>query len=286
MNDSTAACSVIEFCVEDTGIGISQEKQAIIFEQFSKLDEHATMNEMGCGLGLSISNKLALRLGPANAKQGIQVKSTLRKGSFFSFQISGKIPASSQSIQSISVGSNESLENYQAELNEKAMQINLPRVAPMYRASARVHSIPKPSCDCVKVLIVDDNEYNTYGLTLMLKIFNIASHSANNGKAAIDKITSHAQEMRECDCKGYSLIFMDCEMPVMNGFQATKKIRELSHSGVLPRDLHIVAQTGHTHDEEIKKCIDCGMNDCLSKPVFKDSLEKILRKYERELLAN
>ena len=71
----------------------------------------------------------------------------------------------------------------------------------------------------MKVLVVDDNEFNIYTLRLMLKTFNIDCHDANQGKLAIEMIEISLKN-NECDqCNGgYKLVFMDCNMPIMNGY--------------------------------------------------------------------
>lgn len=71
----------------------------------------------------------------------------------------------------------------------------------------------------------------------------------------------------------YDLIFMDCEMPYMDGFEATRKIRETDKS------IPIIALTAHIHQQEKDRCVQAGMNDCLNKPFRQQQLLDIIDKW-------
>jgi len=83
------------------------------------------------------------------------------------------------------------------------------------------------TCLCHKILIVDDNEYNIYALETMLKMRGYMSDCTNNGKTAV-KMIKEKWENKKCSdkCPGYQLVFMDCSMPIMDGFEATQIIRK------------------------------------------------------------
>jgi len=89
---------------------------------------------------------------------------------------------------------------------------------------------------------------------------------AENGQEALNAAMAHS----------YGLIFMDCQMPVMEGYEATRRIRERE---VGRRRTPIIALTAHAMVGDREKCLDCGMDDYLTKPLRPQALEGVLRKY-------
>ncbi|GAL28664.1 probable sensor/response regulator hybrid [Vibrio variabilis] len=115
----------------------------------------------------------------------------------------------------------------------------------------------------LKVLVVDDIKMNQVIITKMLSKLGISPDLAVNGLEAVEHATN--QE--------YDIIFMDCRMPVMDGFEATKRLRDASY--VKP----IVALTAGTTSEERQNCYDVGMDDILSKPYTAKDLTQTLAKW-------
>jgi PAS domain S-box-containing protein len=116
----------------------------------------------------------------------------------------------------------------------------------------------------LEILLVEDNEMNQAYMTELFDSWNVKIDCASNGKSAIDKLTK----------KEYDLILMDVQMPEMNGYQVTERIR-MGQNG-LPKNTPILAMTASASNEERKKCFEVGMNDFLSKPVKpKDLRNKI-----------
>ncbi len=103
------------------------------------------------------------------------------------------------------------------------------------------------------ILVVDDNPTNNYIATSQLKKLGYHADSASNGLEALDAFNS----------KSYDIVFMDCQMPVLDGFQTTKKLKCRFTTEYCP---WIVAMTASTSKEDQKKCYDHGMNDFLAKP--------------------
>ena len=118
-----------------------------------------------------------------------------------------------------------------------------------------------------KVLVVDDNSTNLMVAKGMLEIYDIDIDEAHNGVEALLALKE----------KSYDLIFMDCHMPVMDGYEATGKIRNLSphKKGQVP----IVAMTASAMQGDREKCIVAGMDDYISKPIDLAELEKILKQW-------
>lgn len=115
----------------------------------------------------------------------------------------------------------------------------------------------------LKILIVEDNLVNIKVFTSILKKININYKVANNGEEAIEQVSKDK----------FDIIFMDMQMPIMDGVTATKKIRDLKH------DTPIIALTANAFEEDKQKCFDAGMNDFLSKPVKISSIRNMILKY-------
>ena len=114
------------------------------------------------------------------------------------------------------------------------------------------------------VLLVEDNLVNQKVTALCLRRLGFEVETASNGKAAVEAV----QKRR------FSAILMDCQMPILNGFDATERIRELSNG-----DVPIVAMTAAAMSRDRERCLEVGMNDYLSKPVQKAELERMLEKW-------
>ena len=137
----------------------------------------------------------------------------------------------------------------------------LPVVAP---APAPALPAPVPSAQKRVVLVVEDNLVNQKVTALSLRRLGFEVESATNGQLAVEA----ASKQR------FAAILMDCQMPVMNGLEATQRIRELP-SGDVP----IIAMTAAAMIKDRERCLEAGMNDYLSKPVQKAELEKMLKKW-------
>ncbi len=119
-----------------------------------------------------------------------------------------------------------------------------------------------------KVLVVDDNLTNQAVACGMLAKYNIDADIAENGQIALEKLTAI----------DYDLVFMDCQMPVLDGYAATQKIRDLS-SSVSNHEVSIVAMTANAMQGDREKCMAVGMNDFISKPVNPITLRQKLEKW-------
>lgn len=122
-----------------------------------------------------------------------------------------------------------------------------------------------------KVLVVEDNEINQIVVTEMLEHCNINAVVANNGKEALDIMAKQA----------FDLVFMDCQMPVMDGFETTRIIREREFEA---KDKNhaptkIIALTANAFDSDRDECINAGMNDHLAKPCQIEELKNIIQKH-------
>jgi len=120
-----------------------------------------------------------------------------------------------------------------------------------------------------KVLIVDDDEFNQEILALNLEIYNLDTVIVDNGKKALNFIKNE---------HGIDLIFMDINMPVMNGLDATKAIRDYEISSGIKK-VPIVAAGASIEAEEQAEILACGMDDAITKPLREEDLKRVLNSY-------
>ncbi len=124
---------------------------------------------------------------------------------------------------------------------------------------------------CTKrILVVDDNQVNQQVIVAMLRKFGIQTEAVSNGQEAIEALSVIP----------YDLVFMDIQMPVMDGMEATRRIRAKG-SPVINPDIPIVALTAHAFKEEVKKFLEAGMNDHLAKPIVTERLIRCLTRWLR-----
>ncbi len=116
-----------------------------------------------------------------------------------------------------------------------------------------------------KILLVEDNEINQKVACAILAKLGFSPDLAGNG----------AEAVKALETKAYDLVLMDVQMPVMDGFEATRMIRDRS-SGVLDHDIRIIAMTAHALKDDREKCLEAGMNDYVSKPVNPEELAKAI----------
>jgi CheY-like chemotaxis protein len=118
-----------------------------------------------------------------------------------------------------------------------------------------------------KVLLVEDNPINQKVATLLLGKLGVKPEIAKNGEEAVNLLKA----------KSFDLVFMDCQMPVMDGFAATEAIRKMEkHTG---KHTIIIAMTAHAMKGDREKCIQAGMDDYIAKPIRPDELQKIITRW-------
>lgn len=129
------------------------------------------------------------------------------------------------------------------------------------------------SLNGLKILAAEDNEINAEILVELLEIEGVECEIACNGQEALEKFTASAPDR-------YDMIFMDVQMPVMNGYEATRAIRASKHvnAGSIP----IIAMTANAFDDDVKAALDSGMNAHLAKPIDMDKLKSVVAKLREE----
>ncbi len=226
---------IIRFSVIDTGIGILERNQKKIFKAFSQEDSSTTRKFGGTGLGLTISNQLL-----ALMESRLQLKSKINEGSDFYFDLN--LQTSHNSI-------NEKYNEISANGNHEEIL--------SYNSNEKKASI----------MIVEDNKVNMLLLKTILKNLDLNSviFECENGYEAVKQIENINPD----------LVFMDIQMPIMNGYEATKAIRVTKIGQKIP----IIAVTAGAEKDERNKCLSAGMNDYISKPIIRGTVEEALRKW-------
>lgn len=237
-----ASAIQIRFEVFDTGIGLTDEQISKLFQPFVQADSNTTRLYGGTGLGLSICKELVEKM------QGqIDVTSQIGEGSTFWFELP-LLPSTADAIQEKIPTTSETLNSEDAQSNS-----------------------PQQKFDQLKVLVADDNLVNQTVLKGMLQKLGIDSTIVDNGEEALKEFENHQ----------FDLFFLDCEMPVMDGFQTSQMIRAHEKKNNPGHSLPIIALTAHSLNDVNQKCFDAGMDDFLAKPI---SLPQLVDKIENHTL--
>ena len=222
-----------------------------------------------------MAQNIAYQIG---SEQGITFSSKIGQGSTFSFEIINQRPDSDDSdipdcdenlMQEIVL--EDKLDKYSSSIKQPSL-------------GSQLSTQKNTDCSCNRILVVDDVGTNIFAIQCLLNLFGLESDSATNGKMALDLIDSRVQHESPCcpGCKskekGYELIFMDINMPVMDGHEAMRNIRERMEKGVYPQ-MKVVAQTAYEIEVEIQKIYEDGFNDCLIKPLTMKKVQKTLKRY-------
>lgn len=220
-----------KFIVKDTGIGMSDEFLAHLFELFSRERNTTASGIQGTGLGMAITKNIVEMMGGR-----IDVKSKQGKGTtvsiIFSFRTAGKAPD----------------------------------VLPIDR-KAVVKAMPTG-----RILLTEDNELNQEIASDLLTDAGFEVDIADNGRIAVEKLVT-------APAGYYRLILMDVQMPVMNGYEATKAIRALPDKA--RAEIPIIAMTANAFEEDKQEALRCGVNGHIPKPVdvqvLMSTIEEILK---------
>jgi|GEM_PF-4686054 len=228
-------------CIDviDTGIGMTEEQSASLFEPFTQADCSMSRRFGGTGLGLAISKRLAESLGGdvqilnCAPGHGTTMRLTIDAGpseqidlaNEISFDLADKVPGTT----------------VRSETNP-----------------ARASSLPLKD---MNILLVEDGLDNQRLMSMLLTKGGAQVSLAENGRDALDCV-HRALESH----KPFDIILMDMQMPIMDGYQATQALRQETYEGL------IIALTAHAVDGEMNKCIEAGCDGYLTKPIKKHDL--------------
>ncbi len=232
--ESAGGTSLLRVDVVDTGIGMSPEQVATLFQPFSQCDSSARRRFGGTGLGLAISKRLAEMLGGA-----IRVVSDPGQGSVFTVTI----PTGAQDHG-----------------------VNEPPSGPDV-AGCVVDSTSKSELAC-RILLVEDGPDNQRLIAFVLRKAGAEVALAGDGHMALDKVCGNGTSDAPFD-----LILMDMQMPVMDGYEATRQLRALGFRKP------IIALTAHAMESDRQECIEAGCDDYMSKPIDREKLVALVNEW-------
>lgn len=222
--------AMIQFDIQDTGIGMSEEFLQHIFEPFVQEHENRTSYQ-GSGLGMAIVLQMI------NMMNGtIDIQSVLNVGSHFTIRIPFEIAEKQYEISQIDTSENVSITG-------------------------------------VKVLLAEDNALNREIAKTLLEDNGAIVYEAVDGKDVITQFTQHEEYF-------FDIILMDIMMPVMNGYEACKALRNLDRKDA--KDIPVVACSANAFEEDIAKSKESGMAAHLTKPLKVDELIRTIAKFYKK----
>ncbi|KAF3008148.1 Histidine kinase [Neopestalotiopsis sp. 37M] len=289
---------LFEIEVEDTGPGIPEHMQQRVFEPFVQGDLGLSKKFGGTGLGLSICHQLAGLMGGS-----IGIKSTVGVGTTFTVRIPLKYTrerASSTASSSVksrppsvvsappeadthrnSVGSSTTTEAKVTVLENQPRLIGLS--APFFATSPGPSPTPskKRQLEAIdraraakaggklRVLVADDNSVNVEVVSKLLRLEDIYDVTiAKDGQEAYDIVKASMDNNIRFD-----VIFMDIQMPNLDGLQSTRLIRKMGY------EAPIVALTAFSEESNVKECMESGMDEFLAKPIRRPALKQVLKRF-------
>jgi signal transduction histidine kinase len=224
---------VLTFEVIDSGIGMTHEQQLRVFDGFSQAEASRTRRFGGIGLGLAISRQLLELMGTE-----LKLTSEFGVGSTFYFDLHLPLAPVTTAIA----------------VNE----IELPRLETIERT-------PRLGLAGLRILLVEDNLINQMVAQELLGNEGAQVQLAENGQLAVDALVGSPE--------GFDVVLMDMQMPVMDGLQATRHIRQQLKLTKLP----IIAMTANAMASDREDCLNAGMNDHIGKPFNVKDLVTLLQ---------
>jgi signal transduction histidine kinase len=224
--------------ITDTGIGMTEEQVGKLFRPFQQAETCTTRKHGGTGLGLAISKRLARLLGGtllANSKPA--------KGSTFT----------------VTIGT--------GSLKGVRLLHNLTEAALDAQRVDRESSLGRKRLNC-RVLLAEDGLDNQRLISFVLEKAGVRVSVADNGQIAVELALAARAEGEP-----YDVILMDMQMPIMDGYDATKKLRAEGYTGP------IIAITAKAMTHDRQKCVDAGCDDYLSKPIDRAKFLSLVARY-------
>ena len=265
---------MLRFAVSDTGIGIDPNDQQLVFERYRQANASISRQFGGTGLGLPICKGLVELLGGK-----LSLQSTIGKGSVFTFDIPFGIASSKPAhvTKGLDSRTSTSIVSTTTEVLpvDSSSPIEAITVTTLTTSPPRMNS----SDTCLNILVVEDNVVNQKVVRSMLQRLGHRVFIAENGQVALSTI-SQRHTNPEQQVSFFRIVLMDIHMPIMDGIECTKYIRNVLHFG--KDDMPIIGLTASYQPSDDDFYIHTvGMNNCIGKPLRMKDLEKMIAYYCR-----
>lgn len=237
-----------EFRIRDTGIGISEEFLPHIFDSFERERSSTISGLQGTGLGMSITKNLVELMGGT-----IEVKSELGQGTEFIVNVTFRLHSKEKALKANEVWEDDA--KHDAALEDDGAQ-----GTEAMEASAQWQG--------KRILLAEDNELNREIAVAVLEEDGLEVETAENGRIALEMF-------QKAPAGYYKLVLMDIQMPVMDGYEATRHIRALKDKRL--SRIPILAMTANAFEEDKQMAFRCGMNGHIAKPLDIAELRNVLR---------
>ncbi len=267
----------------DTGPGIAKGDFSKLFQLFGKISNTEKINPTGVGLGLHMCKCLSMML-----EGNIYVESELGKGASFIFYVAcGLVKPEVAAPDDDYIRRVLEAETHEGSKNEDVCTIQVETATDSQQRrkagdevdmsrneknNLQFRGETDASCDCPKILVVDDEPINIMVLKGYLAKTKLKLDVAYNGKEAIDMVLERSTGT--C-CKRYKAIFMDINMPIMNGVEATTTLARMAHDSAIPPTPVIALSAGRTDESEYGKLFQ----DILGKPISKATFLEYVDRY-------
>ncbi|MDE6025729.1 MAG: response regulator [Lachnospiraceae bacterium] len=232
---ASAGYADYQFCVEDTGIGMSKEYLIHIFEPFEREKNTTISGIQGTGLGMAITKNIVDMMNGSivvESEQGVGTKATVS----FTFRLGEQADKSQQTSEQKRRTSD--ISTYEKTGIDTANELE------RFRG--------------IRILLAEDNELNQEIATQILENAGFEVSIADNGQIAVDMISASEPGY-------YKLVLMDVQMPIKNGYDATKEIRALDNKNLAT--IPILAMTANAFEEDKETALRSGMNGHIAKPI-------------------
>ena len=248
--------------VADTGIGISDEQQKKLFLPFSQADSSTARSYGGTGLGLSICKAII-----ENVMKGkIWLESKPGVGTTVSFTLPFR------KVKGQHMNGEPGMRSPHGHGRDADPMAIFSPPAVEDSGSRQIVSLAGIPRDQLKVCIAEDNPINQKIAINFVKKLGFNCEAFGDGQQAVDALARASK-----DGKPFHLVLMDVQMPVLDGYNATREIRK--HEDPNVRDILVIAMTASAIRGDREKCLEAGMNNYLAKPVRADMLKQMLESY-------